>query len=144
MLYKQFYSELGKLLYAVADVDGMISAKEKKVLHELVRNELVKTEKNTDEFGTDAAWYTEFEFDIMDELNIDPEIAFESFLNFIEDHSSAINVNMLLASKKVASELAEVYFHTSKKEKYLLQKLNKKIDFLLEEKLKHFFKQNPS
>lgn len=33
---KMFYAELGNLLYAIADVDGMISHQEKEELHELI------------------------------------------------------------------------------------------------------------
>src|SRR5690606_13704785 len=79
MLYRQFYSELGKLLYAVADVDGMISQKEKKALQELVRKELVPVEKHTDKFGTDVAFYAEIEFDFLEDSMVEPEEAFESF-----------------------------------------------------------------
>ena len=136
MLYNQFYSELGKLLYAVADVDGLISAKEKKALHELVKKELVVAEKNTDEFGTDAAWYAEFEFDFMDETIAEPEAAFESFINFIEEHKTAISISMLIASKKAALQLSRVYYHTNIKEKQLLKKLNRIINMLLKEKSK--------
>ena len=39
MIYREFYSELGKLLYAVADIDGVITEKEKKKLKEIVKKE---------------------------------------------------------------------------------------------------------
>ena len=73
MLYKNFYSELGKLLYAVADIDGVITQAEKKALHEIVKKELVPAEKHTDEFGTDAAYYAEIEFEYLDEEQMDAE-----------------------------------------------------------------------
>lgn len=134
MLYKQFYSELGKLLYAIADIDGIISKKEKEKLKELVREKLIPAEKHKDEFGTFAAYYTEFEFDVMEEAIIEPQAAFESFINFIDDHQTAIDKELITVTRKVAETLAEAYYLTSKKEKQLLTVLNAKLDILEEKK----------
>lgn len=133
MDYKQFYAELGKLLYAVADVDGMISEKEKKSLQEIVRKELVPIEDSLDHFGTDSAFYTNFEFDILDDAIEDPAIAFESFIQFIENYQSDIDIKMIHATRKVAIQLANAYKNTNKKEKELLSTLNKKLNALLKE-----------
>ena len=85
MVYKQFYSEMGKMLYALANVDKEASQKEVKTLKELVRKELVPKESSIDVYGTDAAYYTEFEFDVLAEtMMFEPEAAFESFINYIE------------------------------------------------------------
>ena len=102
MLYKDFYSELGKLLYAVADIDGVITQSEKKVLHEIVRKELVPAEKHKDEFGTDAAYYAEIEFEYLDEEIGDADAAFNSFIDFVEEHHTAFDAKM----KKVCLHVA--------------------------------------
>ena len=60
MIYKQFFSELGKLLYAVADVDGSITQKEKKTLRELVAKELLSLVNKKDEHGTDVGFFISF------------------------------------------------------------------------------------
>lgn len=127
MVYQQFYSELGKLLYAVADVDGVISQKEKKALKEMVRKELVPAEKHTDKFGTDVAFYAEIEFDFLEESMIESEEAFESFITFVENHHTAINKNMRDVILKIAKSLADAYHKTNKKEKVLLEKLETKL-----------------
>lgn len=123
MVYKQFYSELGKLIYAVADVDGIISKEEKRTLKELIRKELVPEEKHTDEFGTDAAYYAEFEFDIMEETHATPEAAFNSFTDFIENHHSAFDKRLQNATLKLVTTLANTYHKTSEKERKLIEKL---------------------
>ncbi|MBL0308332.1 MAG: hypothetical protein IPP77_01110 [Bacteroidetes bacterium] len=130
MVYRQFYSELGKLLYAVADVDGVITQKEKKALKEMVRAELVPEEEHTDKFGTDVAFYAEIEFDILEDSMIEAEDAFESFIQFIENHHSAINQNMRDVILKIAVRLADAYHKTNKKEKALLEKLERKLKAL--------------
>lgn len=130
MRYKKFYSELGKLLYAIANIDGKIAPAERKKLHEMVNKELVPFEKHTDEHGTDAAFYTEIEFDFLDEHLNDPNAAFESFLQYIDDHHSAIDTHLVQVTRKVASALADVYHHTNKKEKLLLNRLDIKLNEL--------------
>lgn len=132
MKYREFYSELGKLLYAVADVDGTISKKEKQALLHLVQQELVPQEQHTDAVGTDAAWYTEIGFEIQEENITDAETAFQSFIDYVEDHHTAFDKNMVKVCLRVASELASVYHGTNRKEKALLQQLEqrlKKIEF---------------
>jgi hypothetical protein len=130
MFYRQFYSELGKLLFALANVHGVIPKKEKEALKELVKKELAPAEKHTDKFGTDAAYYTEMEFDILEDSMPDPEQAFESFLFFIENHHSAIDDRMRHVTLKVAKKLADTYHGTNKKEKELIKKLEAKLKAL--------------
>lgn len=123
MLYKQFYSELGKLLYAVADIDGIITPRERKVLQEIVRKELMPTEKHLDEFGTNTAVYAEIEFDFLQDEQADAEAAFESFINFVEDHHTAFDKRMRRICMHVAKKLADEYYGTNKKEELLVKKL---------------------
>ena len=128
MLYKEFYSELGKLLYAVADIDKVITPEEKKTLQEMVRNELVPFEKHKDGFGTNTAWYSEMEFDFLDEAIADTDAAFNSFIDFVNEHHTAFDERMKNACLHVARELANAYRKTNRKEKALLTELKQKIE----------------
>ena len=127
MLYRQFYSELAKLLYAVANIDGKISEKEREELKAIVRKELVPAEHHTDKFGTDAAYYTEIEFDFLEEAMTEPEAAFESFMDFVEKHHTAVDSRMLEVSLRTAGKIAATCHKTSKKEKELIKILEKKL-----------------
>jgi hypothetical protein len=128
MEYKDFYAELGKLLYAVADTDGVITQKEKKALQDIVKNELVPAERHMDAVGTDAAYYTEIEFDFLDEEIADAETAFNSFIDFVEEHHTAFDERMKKISLHVVKELANAYHGTNKKEKKLINELRKKLN----------------
>jgi uncharacterized tellurite resistance protein B-like protein len=130
MLYKDFYSELGKLLYAVADIDGVITQSEKKVLHEIVRKELVPSEKHKDEFGTDAAYYAEIEFEYLEEEISDADAAFNSFIDFVEEHHTAFNEKMRKICIHVAKEIANAYHKTNKKEKLIIKRLKEQIELI--------------
>jgi uncharacterized tellurite resistance protein B-like protein len=124
MIYPRFYSELGKLLYAVASADGVISEKETLALHKMVKDELVPSEKHLDKYGTDAAYYTEIEFEILKETpSSDSEAAFNSFIDFVEKHQSAFDARLKRIALHIAEELAEAYRGTNKKEKALIDKL---------------------
>lgn len=137
MLYKEFYAELGKLLYAVADVNGVITQREKRTIKDIVKKELVPKEKHKDEFGTDAAFYAEFEFDVLDELYLDPEEALRSFIGFVEEHHTAFDRRMINACIRLAEKLAFAYrsSHNNYKEKSLIDKLKKRLHAIEEYKI---------
>ena len=128
MLYKYVYSELGKLLYAVADIDGVITQAEKNALQEIVRKELVPAEKHKDEFGSDAAYYAEIEFNYLEDEISDADAAFNSFIDFVEEHHTAFDEKMKKVCLHVAKEIARAYHKTNKKEKTLIKKLKEKIE----------------
>lgn len=127
MNYKDFYSEFGKLMYAVADIDGVITQQEKKEMLDIVKKELEPEEIHKDERGMNTALYSELEFDFLEEEIADAETAFESFIDFIEDHHTALDERMKKTCIKVAEKLAEAYRGTNKKEKLLIQKLKDKL-----------------
>ena len=139
MLYKEFYSELGKLLYAVADIDKVITQQEKKELQKIVRSELVPFEKHTDEFGTDAAYYSEIEFEINDEEIIDSDSAFNSFIDFITEHHTAFDEKMKKVCIHVVEEIASSYKGKNKKEKEISKKLKDKLTKIELKKSKSHF-----
>lgn len=140
MLYKEFYSELGKLLYAVADVDKVITQQEKTELQKIVRNELVPVEKHIDEFGTDAAYYSEMEFDITDDQILDSESAFNSFIDFVTEHHTAFDERMKKVSIHVVEEIATSYRGKNKKEKAIIKKLKNQLAKIEIIKNKIYFK----
>ncbi len=66
-----FYQQLGKLFYAVADSDNNIQQDEINKLKKVVREEWLPIEDSVDEFGTDAAYQIEIVFDWLLENNYD-------------------------------------------------------------------------
>jgi len=113
MIYKNFYSEVGKLLYALAKADGSIPPEEIKAIHQLVLKDLVPLENSTDEFGTDSAFYVEMEFDYLNENFYEPDVAFNSFITYVEDHYSAFDEKLKSAIIKVAETLINSFHETN-------------------------------
>jgi len=137
MIYKELYAEIGKLLYAVADVDGVITKQEKEKLQDIVKKELAPAEKHVDQEGTDVAFYTEFEFDFEDEQIAETETAFNSFIDFVEDHHTTFTEKMKNACLHMVEELATAYRGTNKKEKALIKTLRNNLKGIETKKEKH-------
>ncbi len=132
MIYKNFYSEVGKLLYALAKTDGSISKKEIKAIHKLVLKDLVPLENSTDEFGTDSAFYVEMEFDFLNENFYDPDVAFNSFISYVENHYTAFDSHVKEVVLNVAETLIKSFHETNIQDhNYLI-------------KLRETFKQTPA
>lgn len=125
MIYKNFYSEVGKLLYALAKADGNITEEEIKAIHKLVLNDLVPLEDSTDEFGTDSAFYVEMEFDYLNENFYDPDVAFDSFVEYVEEHYTAFDDNLKQAVYRVAETLTNSFHETNIKDHRIIIKLKK-------------------
>ena len=123
MIYKDFYAEVGKLLYALAKVDGSISQQEIDTIHQLVLKKMVPLETSTDEFGTDSAFYIEMEFDFLNENFHDPEAAFESFMNYFKDHFTAFNDHHKEVVFEVAETLILAYHETNIRDHYMILEL---------------------
>jgi hypothetical protein len=123
MVIKQFYAELGKLFYAIAAIDNWITEKEKNKILEIVKNELVPNELNTDEYGTDLAYFTQIEFEFLNEEDSDPLSAIDSFIDFIEEHHSALDQHSIRTCIRLSKEISKIYRGTNKKEYELIEKL---------------------
>ena len=128
MLYTRFYSELGKLLYAVAYVDGNITQKERDALHKMVKSELLPLEEHSDSFGSNAASYAEFEFDFLEEQEADAVVALESFLDFVSEHRSAIDEKLKDTCLRLVNQLATAYHGTNQKEAGLIATLKQTLE----------------
>jgi len=88
-----------------------------------VQSRLMHKETHTDEFGTNDAWYTAFEFEVADEQIMPAADAFQSFIEYIEEHKNELDQDTRILCLTLADRLAESYRHTNKKEKQLVQQL---------------------
>lgn len=134
MVYRRFYSEVGKLLYAIAASNGLVNREEYVKLRDIVEKKLVPLEHSTDQFGTDSAFYAEIEFDILLEQSADPTACFNSFCNYVEAHRTAFDAHLKSMTINLAKELAHVYRGTDAKEAEMIKKLKKKLDSIFKGK----------
>jgi uncharacterized protein YpuA (DUF1002 family) len=118
-----FYSELGKLLYAVAMVDGNINPNERKVLSEMISQRLLQKEDDKDEFGTNEAWFTLFSFDTTEDQMLSAEEAYETFIDYCNQYKYDITDEEISQCLKLSNVLADSYRDINNKENKLLNKL---------------------
>lgn len=125
MIIRSYYKELGKLLYAVAKADGKINPHEVQELKRIIKSELVPAEKETDKFGTDAAFYTEFEFEAYEELDMDADVAYDSFISFVKEHNNYVTLEMREKAYFLATNVSDAFKGKNKAEKNLINRLKK-------------------
>lgn len=128
MRFQDFYTELGKLLYAIAKADGRVGYKEYDSLKEIVKEELIALEDSRDQYGTDNAYYTEMEFEFLEENFGDPNLAFESFIQFLETHKTAFSPELKLLTSRISERIAKSEYGINQKERRYLEKLFAKMN----------------
>jgi uncharacterized tellurite resistance protein B-like protein len=120
-----FYKELGRLLYAIAAADGKVTDKEVVTLKRIVSEQLVPQEVSTDHFGTDQAYITEFEFDVLLDRNASPEGAFDSFIAYMAGHKHHLGREKRELIYRAADAVANAFHGVNKAELPLLIELHK-------------------
>jgi len=128
--YKQFYKELGHLLYAVAYSDGKIRKKEGKALREFVLKQLAPFEPSSDSSGMNQAFYTQFEFEDIANKNEDATIVFSNFTNYLQRNKSNINDRLKTSMIQAVEKVAQAYKKTNKLEQEMINKLKGEITAL--------------
>jgi hypothetical protein len=121
--YTEYYKQMGNLLYSIASIDGSIAGKEWKELRRMVREELVPKEKHNDEFGTDAAFAVEFQFDLLEGNDVGSTEAFDEVSEYLKHNGPLLpaeDKNRLLDG---ATKVAASFHSISKAEKAILEKL---------------------
>ncbi len=128
MNLRQFYIELGNLLYAMAKADGMVQEEEIREFYKIVRDELVPLEKSTDEFGTDQAFYSEFEFETLLDRNAGVNESFLSFINFLKANKKDVTPQIKELCLNAARKIAEAFGGVDKSEEIFIERLKHELD----------------
>lgn len=124
---RKFYTELGRLLYAIAAVDGRVRATETAMIKRIVSERLVPQEAALDHFGTDRAYITEFEFDIQVDRGEAPEVAFESFILYLTQHKDRFSPKQKDLVLHAAHVVADAFHGVNAKELRMLDELERRI-----------------
>lgn len=81
---KQYYKELGKLVYALAMADGFIQVEERMKLNDFVLKEMASHESEHDVSGMNKAFYVDFEFENSVERKLDTNACILSYKKFVD------------------------------------------------------------
>jgi DNA-directed RNA polymerase sigma subunit (sigma70/sigma32) len=115
---KQYYKELGKLVYAIALADGIIQEEERHELHHFVLTQLAHYEKTYDSSGMNKAFYVDFEFEEAIKRHMISDDAIKSYTKFMESHFEDGDQKLIERSMKLLESVANAY--TKRAEKNIL------------------------
>ena len=128
MNLKQFYINLGKLVYAIAMADGRVQQEEIEKFREDLNELLLPLQEGVDEFGMDSAFYSEFEFEKLMDKNISMQEAFDSFSIYIDENKNDFNDELKEICIKIVENVAEAYEGIVQEEKDLIAALKEKLN----------------
>ncbi len=129
---KEFYKELGKLLYAVAMADKKIQKSELKALQEFVLKDLAFLEPTSDSSGMNQAFYTNFEFEECMNKQISVQEAYDSFITFLDNNFMEIDPVLIKKSIQAIEKIAVSFRKINKKERILIDKFKEEIKEMVE------------
>lgn len=126
MDFKEFYTELGKLLYAVAKADGEVQDEELHKIYQMVVDDL------SDEILFDRgeevdAYYTEFEFEALIDRNVDIHAAVNSFVDYFDRNEAKFNDKMKQTTLKAMVAVADAFEGIIPEEQALIDVITKKL-----------------
>lgn len=125
--YAEYYKQLGNLLYSISAIDGNIAGKELQELRKIVKEDLVPMETHNDDFGSDAAFAVEFQFDFLEGNEISSQQAWDDLETYLRHNASLLPSKDKSLMKNAANRVAEAFHGINKEEHHLLDKLNKLI-----------------
>lgn len=126
--YQDFYAEIGKVIYAMSEIDGVITESEKEALHNMIKRELAPIEDKKDAFGTNIAYFAEIAFDYLDENTTDAETLFLSFIDYLKGHKQIFDATMKRIGLFVADQLSKAYEKSGKREKQLIAAIKNELE----------------
>ncbi len=124
---KNFYKELGQLLYSVAYADGTVRKQEVEALREFILKDLLPIEFSHDSSGMNHAFYTQFEFEELAEKKTPPQLVFLNFHQYLKDHAAQIDAVRKEAIVKSVEKVAAAYKGINKTEQELIDTLKTEI-----------------
>ncbi len=113
---KQYYKELGKLVYAVAAADGAIQPEERDKLHQFVLKELAEKESTSDSSGMNQAFYVDFEFDATEEKHPATNDVIKGYTRFVHANHEPNDTALLNNSVKLLESVALAYSKKNEKD----------------------------
>jgi hypothetical protein len=125
---KEFYRELGALLYAIAYSDGKVRKKEFQALREFLLREVAPAEHEYDSSGMNKAFYTEFSFEAENEMHEAASEAFDRFVSYFRKNHKLIERPQKELILRAVDKVATAYKRTNKKEREMVRRLKLELD----------------
>lgn len=127
MDYSAFYTELGRLSYAIARADGIVQTEEVDKICEFIGQEIENTHSE-DHNRREAVFSAATEFNKLRKNDASAKEAFNDFTGFIDSNPDAFNLRMKNLCTRIALRVASANEGINETESALISKLKKKLD----------------
>ncbi len=124
MIHRQFYIELGKLLYSISKSDGIIQEKEKDVIDRIIHKAIEKHKITFNSNVQDKEMLlTKLSFNTSERNELTVSEAYQSFINFMKKNSSHVNENQKEFAKELIQKVATASRGISRQEAGSIEEL---------------------
>jgi hypothetical protein len=124
---KQFYTTLGRLVYAVAKADGAIQQEEVASVFHFVITQIISLEKDSfDGRSALEAFYTEKEFNRLRDEDVPMMEAFNQFIDFLDKNRSECDEKSRATCLYIIEKVALAYNGIEPSERVLIENIRKK------------------
>jgi hypothetical protein len=129
MNYKQYYTALGKLVYAIAKADGSIQTEESAKIFHFVISQIIDLEKESGN-GRNAleAFNTEREFHRLKKQNATVGDAYNGFVEFLDNNKQLFDIKLKSTCLNIMNRVALAYNGIEESEKVLIDKIKAEIN----------------
>ncbi len=126
MIHRQFYIELGKLLYSISKSDGIVQDKEKDVIDRIIHKAL---EKHTIVFNANVQEkeiiLTKLSFNTSERNDLTVSEAYQSFITFMKKNGRHVDEKQKEFAKELIQKVAAASRGISKQESGSIEELLK-------------------
>ena len=124
MFYEELYTELGKLFYHIAAIDGKVQPAERETLQNLIHSTWEPFEDSKDEYGTDRSVLIDSSFDYEESENLKND-GLQSFEDFYNENKAGFTPVIISNILKTCKAIASAYRGNNKDELALLERIEK-------------------
>lgn len=124
MFYEELYTELGKLFYSIAAVDGKVQPAERESLQKLIRDTWEPMENSVDEFGSDRSVLIDAAFDYAESKGFKDE-GLQSFEEFYKYNKAEFTPFIISNILKTGKQIANAFHGKNKNERAVLERIEK-------------------
>ncbi len=129
MNYKEYYTALGKLVYAIAKADGSIQTEESAKIFHFVISQIVDLETESgDDRNALEAFYTEREFHRLEKLNATVDEAYNGFVEFLDSNKHLCDEKLKDTCLNIMNRVAGAYNGIEESERHIIDKIKEKLD----------------
>ncbi len=124
MYNQKFYQAIGHAFYAVAHANKKVDRKEFNTLIQIVKEQWVPIEDETDEFGEDIAFQIVSVFDWLADNDVNEKESLMHFKEYVSEHPKLFTKEIKGKIYNTCKKIGDVSHGINKYENYIIQDIH--------------------